>query len=484
MASFTERYHEFTKYNPRTIDRLGDVKWNEQPRQFKELLENNPISLTPHLRFLKPPSDQSQWDALADSSDGLESSYLARLLYFTCGVSSLYETPQQVYYFRCNPSAGGLYPIEVYLCTSKEHSLGEGIWYFHPLQMSLGKMECPDAYHRLVSQIAGADEALPQAFLIYTGKFSRGEWRYKQRTYRRMLLDLGHAIENSVLFAEFSRRHFRLFPSFDDQALLDLNFMDEDEVPLSVAGVYDTDEPITIFQTKNPSPQESFRRIAQLEEPMMYKQNQVEYLQRPFAEIKPVQASCKKSVAYHRFLENVPLAIRDRRSCREFSGSPIPLSWLERTLQVAFTHPESQMSKGHLKFALAAQNIEDLPQATYDLDSLGEICRDHSRSLNKGMMAEACLGQDIGIKSSALLVAYSDLNAATAQWGDRIYRYLCTDAGRIGQRLNLLCTHSPMGMSGVGGYFDDLINETLGLESKNAILYIIALGVSRENQGF
>ena len=115
MASFTERYHEYTKYNPTTIDKLGEVDWHHQPEPFKPLIDENLISLIPYLEFLKEESSKLNWQSLADQGDGLKISYLARLLYFTCGINSLYEAQDQTIYLRCNPSAGGLYPIECYV---------------------------------------------------------------------------------------------------------------------------------------------------------------------------------------------------------------------------------------------------------------------------------------------------------------------------------------------------------------------------------
>jgi hypothetical protein len=50
LASFTERYHELTKYNPHTIDKLGPVHWEHQPPAFKAISSKVKIDLLSRLQ--------------------------------------------------------------------------------------------------------------------------------------------------------------------------------------------------------------------------------------------------------------------------------------------------------------------------------------------------------------------------------------------------------------------------------------------------
>jgi len=49
-----------------------------------------------------------------------------------------------------------------------------------------------------------------------------------------------------------------------------------------------------------------------------------------------------------------------------------------------------------------------------------------------------------------------------------------TDAGHLGQRLNL-AIYLNLGVSGIGGFFDDQVNEVLGIPTDEAVLYITTL---------
>jgi nitroreductase len=46
----------------------------------------------------------------------------------------------------------------------------------------------------------------------------------------------------------------------------------------------------------------------------------------------------------------------------------------------------------------------------------------------------------------------------------------------LGQRLNLAAMRLNLGVSGIAGFFDDRVNEVLGIPEDEAVLYITTLG--------
>jgi SagB-type dehydrogenase family enzyme len=70
----------------------------------------------------------------------------------------------------------------------------------------------------------------------------------------------------------------------------------------------------------------------------------------------------------------------------------------------------------------------------------------------------------------------ADLGQAIARYGDRAYRYLHLDAGHLGQRLNLAAVAIGLGASGIAGFFDDHVNEVLGIPPAEAVLYLTTIG--------
>jgi SagB-type dehydrogenase family enzyme len=87
-----------------------------------------------------------------------------------------------------------------------------------------------------------------------------------------------------------------------------------------------------------------------------------------------------------------------------------------------------------------------------------------------------CLGQELGRDASVVIFHTADLKKAVQKYGDRSYRYLHMDAGHLGQRLNLAAIQLGLGVSGIAGFFDDLVNEVLGIPTDEAVLYITTLG--------
>ena len=78
----------------------------------------------------------------------------------------------------------------------------------------------------------------------------------------------------------------------------------------------------------------------------------------------------------------------------------------------------------------------------------------------------------MGRDAAAVVFHTADLKSAITQYGDHVYRYLHMDAGHLGQRLNLAAIHLNLGVSGIGGFFDDLVNEVLGIPVDEAVIYV------------
>jgi SagB-type dehydrogenase family enzyme len=93
-----------------------------------------------------------------------------------------------------------------------------------------------------------------------------------------------------------------------------------------------------------------------------------------------------------------------------------------------------------------------------------------------------CLGQELGRDAAAVIFHTADLAKAVTRYGDRAYRYLHMDAGHLGQRLNLAAIYLDLGVSGIGGFFDDQVNEVLGIPTDEAVIYITTLGRPRYQQ--
>ncbi|HEY9836658.1 MAG TPA: SagB/ThcOx family dehydrogenase, partial [Vampirovibrionales bacterium] len=188
-------------------------------------------------------------------------------------------------------------------------------------------------------------------------------------------------------------------------------------------------------------------------------------------------------------LEGLENTILKRRSTRAYSGAPLSFDELKALLD--FTYHSEHYTYQNLDAYPDFFDLEDIQTfiAVSSVTGLDEGCYYYAPKAQelrqvrfKNFRRELhylCLGQDLGRDASALVFHTADLKKAIAKYGDRVYRYLHLDAGHLGQRLNLGAIYMGLGVSGIGGFFDDRVNEVLGIPADEAVLYITTLGQPR-----
>jgi SagB-type dehydrogenase family enzyme len=103
---------------------------------------------------------------------------------------------------RTAPSAGALYPLEVYVIAGDVEKLTDGIYKYDPFKHAIEKMFKGDIRPEL------AEVALKQTFIqeaplniVITGVYDRTTWKYGERGVRYVHMEAGHAAENLCLQA-------------------------------------------------------------------------------------------------------------------------------------------------------------------------------------------------------------------------------------------------------------------------------------------
>ncbi len=104
--------------------------------------------------------------------------------------------------FRTAPSAGALYPLEVYVVVGDVQNLAQGVYRYEPEQHELVKTMDGDRR----AQLAGA--ALGQAWIkkgaiviVFTAIYERTTQKYGNRGIRYVHIEAGHAAQNLCLQA-------------------------------------------------------------------------------------------------------------------------------------------------------------------------------------------------------------------------------------------------------------------------------------------
>lgn len=127
---------------------------------------------------------------------------VGRLLHTCYGVRGHRKIGGEWSYDRPAPSAGGRYPLELYVATREVQGLADGIYHYdaraHELELVReGKAE------PAFGDLAIGQEVLDSANLaiVVTAVRDRTMWKYGQRGYRYVWIDAGHVGQNIYLVA-------------------------------------------------------------------------------------------------------------------------------------------------------------------------------------------------------------------------------------------------------------------------------------------
>jgi SagB-type dehydrogenase family enzyme len=114
------------------------------------------------------------------------------------------KTGQINAFFRHVPSAGARNPLETYIAVLRVQDLGPGIYRYSALQHALIKLyQVDNLEQRLVQAALGQDfVGRAAAVLCWAAIPYRTAWRYGPRACKYVLLDAGHAGQNTHLAAE------------------------------------------------------------------------------------------------------------------------------------------------------------------------------------------------------------------------------------------------------------------------------------------
>ncbi len=125
---------------------------------------------------------------------------LGRLLHASYGVRGRRRAPGA--YERPAPSAGGLYPIELYVAAQRVEGLADGIHHYDARAHELEQVR-PGVFQGALVDLTIGQEMVRAANLVFilTAVVARTTCKYGQRGYRYVLLDAGHLGQNLYLAA-------------------------------------------------------------------------------------------------------------------------------------------------------------------------------------------------------------------------------------------------------------------------------------------
>jgi hypothetical protein len=149
----------------------------------------------------------------------------ARILYLSAGIVRIAPCREgRRIPFRAAGSAGGRFPLELYLAVPDGAGMPAGVHWYQPDE------------HALVRVGPAPDGGGPT--LVVTGVPWRTAWKYRERGYRHMYWDAGTMLSQLLTLADSAGIATRLYTRFPDAAVTELVGADGvHEYPLAVVAL-------------------------------------------------------------------------------------------------------------------------------------------------------------------------------------------------------------------------------------------------------
>jgi len=498
----TWKYHDGTKHSPWSIrNNPHFLDWPNRPLPFK---------IYPTLEPFPLPRDVPQTGvaALSAISESVPSSGakpipdlqdLARILYFSAGITKQREHPGGEIYFRAAACTGALYEIELYVVTGDLPGLDAGVYHFNPADVALRLLRKGD-FRGNLAQATAMEPAVARApaTIICTGTYWRNAWKYQARTYRHFGWDSGTLLANMLAVCAASGLPAEIVLGFVDvevNRLLDLDM--RREVSLCLVPIGRTAEsslsspreaPVLGLETISPSKNE-------IEYPAMFEMHDASSLEseeevaqwRRRQPIFPSFAQAGEAVRLQRLplseqpKDSIEQVILRRGSTRTFDkAASITFAQLSTIVDCA----TRGLSADFLK--LPGAQLNDLYLIVHSVQALkaGAYFFHRERNilelLKEGeFRAEAYhlgLEQELPAHACVDIFFLADLKLILERYGNRGYRAVQLEAGAIGGRMYLSAYAQDLGATGLTFFDDDVINFFSPHATGNAAIFLIAIG--------
>ncbi|MEH1968867.1 SagB/ThcOx family dehydrogenase [Nostoc sp.] len=351
------------------------------------------------------------------------------------------------YKLRVNPSAGALYPTEVYVQVRGIEGMVNGIYHLEV------ENNCLTLIYELIDDglenyiIPG--KCINGFIFLISCVYYRSSWKYQNRSIRYCFLDSGHHLGAVAASAYLHNRDIQIIFDFDKLTLnSDLGFENKEFITACAVSGEIQDKKIRSLRLKVPfvsgtdyfEPNQFIEDAYQATTLQKSRQQKLEYPQFDFDKDKFYQV------------------VWDRRSIRRFRKECISQEdYLYIVQQLEQSIPTENYEE--IEIYSVVHRVEGMTPGLYKGTYL---VKTGNFSEKTGYL---CINQAIAKDSAVTLFFVSDyLNYQTAM----------QIAGFLGQRLYLASNYLGIHCSGIGAYYDDETQELLEMDKD--VLYGMVIG--------
>src|SRR5579864_9218139 len=499
----TWKYHDGTKHSYWSIrNHPHFLDWANRPSPFKIYPKIEPFSLprdvpqtgVAALSAISEPVPSSRADSVPDLQD------LARILYFSAGITKQRSSPGGDIYFRAAACTGALYEIELYIVTGDLPGLDAGVYHFNPADASLRCLRKGD-FRGNLAQATAMEPAVAHAptTIICTGTYWRNAWKYQARTYRHFGWDNGTLLANLLAMSTALDLSAKIVCGFVDaevNRLLDLDTQREvgfslvaighvaeppPSAPTEISPLRLETVPLSRKEVDYPAMREFHAASSLLspEEVAAWRgETPIAIIKGPAGKVVPLEPPEPAEVPH----DPIERVILRRGSTRQFAREPITFAQLstllDRTIRgvpADFLDPfGAQLNQLYL----IVHAVEGLCPGAYffhrERRAL-ELLKEGDFRSQAGYLG---LEQDLPADASVAVFFLADLQAILERFGNRGYRSVQLEAGIIGGKLYLGAYALHLGATGLTFYDDEVVRFFSPHAAGKSTIFLVALGKS------
>lgn len=488
-------FHNLTKHSYNSVRTTPHyLDWDNRPLPYKIYPEAGAISLPRDLNLPNEPAlEMIAAEADPASGTAIDVAALTRILFCADGLTRRKRVGGEDYHFRAAPSAGALYPVEIYVAVAEVEGLETGLYHFSPADLRLCGLRRGD-WRGVIARAAGMRPSIAQAraVLVTSAIFWRSAWKYRARSYRYCFWDTGTMLANLFAAAAAEGVPAEAVTAFADaeiEALIGADWEKEGIVCLVPLGrassAFGTSPEMTPLELESvPLSREEVvyddlvkihreSRLANPGEAARVAAGTLATVESGAAEpglrFEPVDAGSALSLGE---------TILRRGSTRDFGHEAIGADALATILGVTCAHPRTDFPPLTETY-LVVNAVDGLDAGAYHYRRGSKSFELLKRGDFRGEAGYICLEQPLGYDCSALLVFMADLERVLDSLGNRGYRDAHLEAGILGGRAYLAAYALGHGATGLTFYDDDTTKFLSPHGAKMSPLLMVALGVPR-----
>jgi SagB-type dehydrogenase family enzyme len=494
-------YHDATKHSLQSVQSSRHyLDWPNQPLPFKIYTTLEPLPLPREFS----PSRASALDAIAGRLPAPpdevtpDRAMIARLCYFSNGVTKILQRPGGEIAFRAAACTGALYHVELYVVCGDLPDLRAGVYQYAAHDHSLRQLRRGD-YRGVLVDATGAEPTITRApaTLVCTSTFWRNAWKYQARAYRHSFWDTGTILANLFAVANANELPARLVLGFADAAvnrLLDVPPEKEAAICLVALGRTTVApppapavEPLNL-PTERLSPREiaypaivsmhAASSLASGAEAAAWRAGTVASDQQDAAERPEPAEAVPLTPAPSIAAPSIEDVIRRRGSSRRFAREAIGFEPLATILDVATSRAPSDLPLfGTLTDPYLIVNaVDGLPSGAYTFDREKRALR----PLHAGDFRETAgyldLGQELARDATVNVYSLANLHAVLPGLGNRGYRAAQLEGAIEGGKLYLASYALGLGATGLTFFDDDVIRFFSPHAAGKSVMFLTAIG--------